>query len=87
MGFWTETVRQRLMEKTCKKKKSSKLCFNGTLTGRSGEERPDAQASKQVGNTCVHIHTQIYNIGPHCSALKGIIMYLALRSMGPSTDR
>lgn len=56
----------------------------GYLTGRGGEERPDAQVNRPATQAFIH---QTYNIGPHCSALKGLIVYLALKSMGPSTDR
>lgn len=56
----------------------------GYLTGRGGEERPDAQVNRPATHAFIH---QTYNIGPHCSALKGLIVYLALKSMGPSTDR
>lgn len=57
----------------------------GFLTGGSGEERLDAQADRLKPHT--HTLTHTYNIGPHYSALKGIIVYLALQNLGPSTDR
>ena len=71
------------------KKKTWNFAFMGYLTGRSAEERADAQVNRLTTHTHTHTlsHTQIHNIGPHFSALKGIIVYLALRSMGPSTDR
>lgn len=60
------------------------FAFIGYKPGRSGEERPDAQAR----NTHTYTHSHKYTIlVPIVSALKGIVIYLALRCMGPSTDR
>ncbi len=66
-----------------RKRKKENFALMEYVTGRSGEEGQDAQANRLTTPTL----TQTYKVGPHCSALKGLIVHLALRSMGPSTDR
>lgn len=53
------------------------------LTGRSGEERPDAQVNRLATHACIHTYTILV---PNVVPLRVLIVYLALRSMGPSTD-
>lgn len=68
MGFWTETV--RMMEadgKTCSSKNSIwNFALMGYLTGRSGEERPDAQVNRLATHAHTHslTHTNIQYWSP-----------------------
>lgn len=75
-GFWTLPVRVVGL-----KDKYGPLGTKG-ICDRRGKARC---TGPQAGNTCAP--TQIYNIGPQCGAHTGKIVYLALKSMGPSTDR
>lgn len=86
MRFWSEkTDRSRRKNRPQNKKP---FALMGYLTGWSGEERPDAQVDRLTTHSLSHTHTLTHvQYWSHCSALKGIIVYLALKSMGPSTDR
>lgn len=57
--------------------------FNGIFWQEGVKQRGHMHNNQAAMQT----RTQAHNIGPHCSAIKDIIVYLALQNMGPSTDR